>query len=334
MKVFTTLSAVLFLASFLAPTTAAAQPRAIAPEMVVDVGRVMRGEAIEHRFEIRNEGSKTLTIRGVEPACGCTVAKFDRTIAPGASGTVDAVVDTEDFKGPIAKAVTVYTDDPLNAKLELVIKADVRTQIESTPGYARFIVVQGEPSEGSRQWLWASESPALEVRSVESPLPFLKASFRRAGDSEATSRGGEGQWIVDLSLTRDAPVGPFADHVVVRTDHPGQQSVKIPISGFVRPVVAVRPRVADFGRLELTQPFSAVLEVENLGSAEVAVLGVSTDLEGAAAVVEEIEAGKRYRVEVTLPADMAKGEFRGTLAIETTSTRAPRVEVDLRGTIL
>lgn len=316
------------------PAAALAQPRAVAVDPIKDVGVVNRGAKIEHRFEIQNDGDKELTIREVQPACGCTVAEFDRTIAPGQAGFVQAIVDTSDFRGPIAKSVTVFTTDPDNAKFNLTIKADIRMQIESKPGYARMIVVQGELVEPSRQWLWTPEGPELEIKGVTSPYPFLEVSHRLATAEERKSGGADRQWLVDLKLADSAPVGPMAGNVIVRTNHPRQPEVRIPVSGFVRPVVSVKPRAADFGRLELSEPFSATLEVKNLGSGKISVLSASTDVSGAATEVEEVEAGKRYRVQVTLQPGMATGPFQGKLQIETSSKLAPTLEVELKGTVL
>ena len=36
----------------------------------------------------------------VRPTCGCTVADFDREIAPGKTGYIKAKLDTRDFSGP------------------------------------------------------------------------------------------------------------------------------------------------------------------------------------------------------------------------------------------
>ena len=318
----------------LLPAIAVAQPRVVAVDPVEDVGVVSRGAKIKHTFEIRNEGDEVLTIREVQPACGCTVAEFDKTIAPGKIGRVTAVVDTQNFRGPIAKAVKVYTTDPDNAKLDLVIKANVRSQVEARPGYARMVVVQGESIEPSRQWLWASDKPDFEVLSVTSPFPHLKVSHRQATAEERKEEGAERQWLIDLRLVDDPPVGPMADHVVIRTNHPEQEEVRIPVSGFVRPVVSVRPRVGNFGRLELTGPFSATFDIQNLGSAAVTVLDAQTDVSGVVAEVEELEKGKRYRVEVTLDPGMAAGAFEGKLRIQTSSREMPIVEIDLSGTVL
>ena len=316
------------------PTVAVAQPEAVVVEPIKDVGAVSRGAQIKHTFQIRNEGDQELTVREVQPACGCTVAEFDRTIAPGAVGRVEAVVDTKDFHGPIAKSIKVFTTDPENARFDLVIKADVRSQIETRPGFSRIVVIQGEKVESSRQWLWRTDGAALEIESVKSPYPFLEVSHHRATAEERKDEGAESQWIIDLQLSEDAPVGPMADHVIAQTNDPKQRQVRIPVSGFVRPVVSVRPKVATFGRLELTGPFSATFDVQNLSTGSISVLGATTDVAGVASAIEEVEAGKRYRVKVTLPQEMAKGPFEGTLEIQTSSERMPLVEVKMSGTIL
>ena len=57
-----------------------------------------------------------------------------------------------------------------------------------------------------------------------------------------------------MKLANNAKVGPLADYVTVHTNHPKQKMVQIPVSGFVRPVMAVTPPTADFGKIELKEP--------------------------------------------------------------------------------
>src|SRR5882757_6798837 len=83
------------------PGKAAGKPKATVVEPVKDVGSVPKGQKIIHDFVIKNDGDADLTITNVQPACGCTVAEFDKLIKPGATGKVHAVVDTAAFGGPI-----------------------------------------------------------------------------------------------------------------------------------------------------------------------------------------------------------------------------------------
>lgn len=305
----------------------AAGPRAVVDKPIVDVGEVKKGEPVGHQFEIRNAGDAPLEISEVKPSCGCTVADFDRVIAPGATGRVAVVVETGAFGGGIAKSVAVFTNDVENPKLSLVVKALIREPVVARPGYVRFMTVQGQPAEPSVQTVSATDGTPIEVLSVTSPYPFLRATHRRA-------EGGEGGWQVELRLDRAAPAGSLADYVVVTTDHPEQPEVKIAVSGLVRPVISVAPKVADFGRRELAEPQSKSLEVKNLGTPEVEVTEASTDVAGLEAEIEEVEVGRHYRIQLTLTDALPKGDFEGRLTIKTSSDRQPVVEVPLRGTIL
>ncbi len=305
----------------------AAAPRAVAVDPVVDVGEMRRGAEIRHDFVIRNDGDAPLEITEVKPACGCTVASFDEVIAPGATGRVRTVVETTAFGGPIAKAVTVFTSDPETPSLNLVVKANVREPVVVRPGYARFVTVQGQAVASSAQTVSAAGRPELQVLGVKSPYPFVTASW--APDGKAP-----GRWRIELSLDPEAPAGPLADYAVVRTDHPEQPEVKIAVSGLVRPVIAVAPRIADFGRRELDEPQRKSLEVKNLGEAAVELTEATSDLAGLRAEIEPVEEGKHYRIRLTLMPGLPKGDFEGRLTIRTSSSRQPVLEVPLRGTVL
>ncbi|MFQ5350132.1 MAG: DUF1573 domain-containing protein, partial [Thermoanaerobaculia bacterium] len=154
----------------------AAAPRAVVEKPVVDVGEVRKGEEIHQEFVIRNAGDAALEITEVKPSCGCTVAEFDRVIPPGGTGRVDTVVETDAFGGGIAKSVTVFTNDTENPKINLVVKAIIREPVVVRPGYARFMTVEGQPADPSVQTVSATDGSKIEVLSVDSPIPFVKAT--------------------------------------------------------------------------------------------------------------------------------------------------------------
>lgn len=328
------LGLLLVVAATLLPAQEAAKPQAVALEAVKDVGVVDKGEKIRHTFEIRNEGSAALRLERVKPTCGCTVTEYDEVIAPGEVGSIQAVVDTTEFRGPIAKSVTVYTNDPGNPRINLVVKANIKAQIEISPGYVRFVVVQGEEFKSSEQTIWSPDLADLQILEVKSPYEYVGVEHRLLESGDSDYRDDANRWRIDISLSQDAPVGQMADFVKVVTNHPRQKLVKIPVSGFVRPVLAVTPQVADFGRRELTEPQTATLEVKNLGSEAIELGAASTDLPGLEAEIESVEAGRLFNLVLTLGSGMEKGRFRGKVTIETTSPEQPVVEVGVTGTVL
>ena len=306
------------------------KPVAVLVDPIQDAGMITKGELIERTFQIRNEGDEPLNILEVKPACGCTVAEYDRTIAPGATGSIKAAVKSAGFDGPIAKGITVRTNDTASPRLELVIKANVKPWISVRPGYARYLVVEGAEATTSTQTL-TSRQPGLEILSVESPYPFLTAVPKR---SEEDSKETHPEWKIEFTLGEDAPVGPLAAHAVVRTNHPEQPLLRVPVSGYVRPVLAVSPPRADFGERALKEPAVTSLQVRNFSAESVALTQVRSNVTGLTAEIRTLNEGVDFELVLTLDPAMPKGEFSGSLIIETTSTLRPRLEVELTGTIL
>jgi len=305
-----------------APGATAGKPKAVVAEPIADVGSVAKGDNAAHDFVLKNDGTGDLQITNVQPACGCTVARYDKTIAPGKTGMVHVVVDTTTFSGAIAKYVNVFTNDPDNPQIQLTVKAKVEPYIAIKPGYARFIVVRGEAQQGViTQSLSATDGQSFDITGVDSPMPALKVTYHEATGKDRQPDAKGKQWRVDMALSNDtAPVGAIATYVTVHTTHPKQKLVEIPVSGFVRPIIAVTPPVADFGKLDLKEPRRFTFNVKNYATEPIKLTSV--------------DPGRHYSVHLTLRPDMAKGPFEGKLMVHTDSPKIPVVEVAYRGVVL
>ena len=122
---------------------------------------------------------------------------------------------------------------------------------------------------------------------------------------------------------------------MIHTDHPKDKVVRIPISGFVRPVIAVTPPVANIGSRDLTkEAYVGKLRVANFATETIAVTKVESDIPGVTATFEPVEAGRTYNVVMTFSPSIPKGELNGKVRIHTASPKVPVVEVPLRGTVL
>ncbi len=109
---------------------------------VKDFGTVPKGQVLDWTFEIKNTGTADLEIKSANPSCGCTVADFDRLIKPGQIGKVVAHVDTTNFSGPIAKSVTIQSNDPMTPTAQVTIHASVKPYVEAYPaGFLRYTIM-------------------------------------------------------------------------------------------------------------------------------------------------------------------------------------------------
>jgi len=321
------------------PAQDAGGPRAVVPEPMWDAGHVARGGKISHDFVLRNEGSAVLHVREVQATCGCTVASFDETVLPGGTGTVRVELDTETFRGPVTRDVTVLTSDPGNPSIVLTVRAEVHPAVDAVPGYFRFLHVQGAAAPTIAQTVWSPDFAGLEVTDARSPLPALEVTVRPATAEERTADPDSGaspegrQWVVRATLASEAPTGPIEGDVVVRTNHPQQPELRIPIGGYVRPTLMATPPRVEFGTFAPSEPRKGSVVVNNHGEAAVRVLGVESDVPGLSAQVAEREKGKRFDVNLTLAAGLAPGPIAGTLRVRTDSPRTPVLEIPVKGRV-
>jgi hypothetical protein len=320
----------------LAQAAPAGKPKAVAVEPIGDVGNVAKGDNATHDFTIKNDGTADLQITNVQPACGCTVARYDKLIAPGKTGSIHVVVDTTTFTGAIAKSVTVYTNDPENPQIQLTVRAKVEPFIAVKPGYARYLVVRGEAQQGNiAQTLWATDGQPFDITSIDSPMPALKATFREATAKERQPDVKGKQWHVEMTLSNDlAPVGALVAYLGIHTTHPKQKLVEIPISGFVRPIIAVTPPEADFGKVDLKEPRRFTFAVKNYATEPINLTSVDAGLKGVGAELKPLESGRNYSLQLTLKPDLGKGPFERKIMLHTDSPKVPVVEVAIKGVVL
>ncbi len=323
-------SIVALLALALLPALSLAQeagkPTMDVAEKILDFGFVTKGEVIKADFKIRNTGSAPLEITQVRPTCGCTVAKYDRLIAPGATGTIHAEVETAAFSGPNSKAILVFSNDPDNPQVNLVVKFDSRAFVEVFPKpLLSFNVLQGEPATDKVVVATADGSP-LRITGADAG-PF-KVAYRELPEKEriATLKGQ--QWEVSVTVPADAPQGMLNQKITLKTSNPKASDVSISVSGIVRPIIQVVPGEVNFGTVQATAPVGRnVVLISNRPEAKLELTAVEVDNKAFSTEVIPLTAGQRYQVAVTLGAGAPKGSHRTTVRIATNDPTRPSIEV-------
>jgi len=311
-------------------------PSLIVPSKIIDAGVVSQGVMVDAVFDLVNEGDAKLVVKAVRPTCGCTVADFDKEIAPGATGHVKAKLDTKDFSGPISKSILVMTDDPQNPTVTLVIKADIRPFVEILPRpLIRFNAVLNEPMNQTFIVVGADPEAALTVRSVESSVPFLATSMRQLGGDELIEGKSKSQYEITLSLTDDAPVGPVNAVLSVNTDLKEAPTVPVKVYGVIRALIHVTPSQVQFGSVEAkARPGRNLIVVNNhTDGTRVEITGAKVDDPAFDAQVTTIEQGRRYQVTVVVKADADPGSRDATLTLMTTDKDFPTVTVPVRASL-
>ena len=132
-----------------------------------------------------------------------------------------------------------------------------------------------------------------------------------------------------------APVGSLARHMTIHTNHPKQSTVKLPLSGFIRPMFFVTPETADFGPIDTSQGRNLGLDVRNFSENVYELTEVANLPEGMTAEVKKIgNDDHRFQVILKPSAEMAKGAFETVIQIHTSSEQKPILEVPIKGEVL
>ncbi len=111
------------------------EPKISVSETIYDFGQVYEDRQLTHTFVVRNTGTAPLAIANVDPDCACTVASYDRLIAPGSEGKITLSIKPYTVMRQFLKEAKVTTDDPARRELTLTLKGVVQPIIEIQPSH-------------------------------------------------------------------------------------------------------------------------------------------------------------------------------------------------------
>ena len=303
-------------------------------EKVKDFGLVAKGEILKAVFEVRNTGTAPLEITSVRPTCGCTVANYDKTIAPGGTGKIEADVDTTAFTGPIAKSVLVFSNDVANNQINLVVRAEVRSFVEVLPrNLLRLNVLQGEPAT-EKVTLASADGGAFAVTGIDTAGGPYKVEYRELPEKERLPDRKGTQWEVSVTVPPDAPEGLLNHKLIVKTTQPKAAEVTLQVSGVVRPIVQVVPAEVNFGTVAGDAPVGRnIILINNRQGTQLELTKVEIDNPQFSHEIIPLQAGQRFQVAVTMKPGGSKGAQKGTLTISTNDPARKTISVPIQATV-
>lgn len=92
-----------------------------------DFGAVKQGEVVKHDFTLKNDTSKTFTVKEANTSCGCTVTNVkEKKLTPGESMLIPVKFNSTGYSGVVSQYVYVITDSSEKPVVRFIIKAEVR----------------------------------------------------------------------------------------------------------------------------------------------------------------------------------------------------------------
>lgn len=317
-------------------------PRLTVVEPVKDFGTVPKGQKLDISFVVKNTGTSDLEVIAARPSCGCTVADFDKIIKPGQTGKVNAHIDTTNFAGPIAKSITIETNDPSTPSAQLTVHAVVKPYVEAYPaGFVRYNLLQGDAATQSVT-IYSEEDDPFEIVKVDAPSEWVKVNYKKIDDPSQVAQGvgkpGQAQYKVDITVGGpDAKLGPIADKIHIVTNSKHQPDYFVSVTGVVRPTYRVDPVNVNFGEVtsnDTAATRTVLLHSNNLQNPDsFVVTKAESTVPGVTALVKPGAAKGDYEVTLQVAKDAKAGDIDGQVRIYTNDKVTPVVNVPVKGTV-
>jgi len=99
-----------------------------------DLGKIKGSTQNDVEFKFTNTGKSDLLIRHVRATCGCTAVQQGTQgvgIKPGESSSIKATFSSGGYNGKVTKAIYVYTNDPQNSEVVLMLTAEVEQPVSN-----------------------------------------------------------------------------------------------------------------------------------------------------------------------------------------------------------
>lgn len=312
-------------------------PRMFVGKKIKVLGNVIEGDKVTVTWLLENHGDAPLVIDRTRASCGCTVVKLaddQKTIPPRGSLTLEAEFNSSGRRDLQNKAVTIFTNDPVEPATTLEFRAMVERLFEMKPAGTVNLrsIRRGQSATATLDIVPATGKKRIEVTAIAPEDPAVLA----ATSEFLKSKNGAGQRI-RFVVPATAPVGPFrtSAEVSLRVDGVERQQV-VRIWGQVVGPVVWTPKVVDASRHD-SRPGKKLTPVTIRSSDDAAldIFEVSAGplLDAQVEPIGQKQKRTAYRVILTVRDGVPAGPFAAELNVETSSLDQPLVRVPVFGIV-
>lgn len=169
------------------------------------------------------------------------MASYDEAIPPGRVGHLKVTFNTEKFRGPIGRGITVQSNDPKRPRIRLALNAVVQGSVIRLPDPRMLISNVGDNMNAPKLLLRQEPTEPGEflVTELSTSVPWLEASAVRLDERRPGSgglpTGKAGDWLLELKITGQPDFGASNQTVTFHTGLSREPVVTIPVRANIAP---------------------------------------------------------------------------------------------------
>jgi hypothetical protein len=272
---------------FFLPDIASNPGRAAPPVVVHDFGTVPHGTLCAHKFTITNIYDVPMQVIDITKSCGCLEAYPPmKVLQPNEQAEFVVTMDTSKFKGPNAQTMKVTFGPQYVSTAILRFEANSRTDVQLSPGRVHFgtVALGAKVPPQTVTVDYHGRQKDWKITGFVPPTGPIDVDVKQVTGGFAI----RAKYQVTVSLRPDAPAGPVAEVVSLKTNDPTSPVVQVNVTGLVQAPLTLTADTVRFGKVAVGRTATFRVIVRATG--------------GAAFVVQPVaDAGDGISVE-TLPA--------------------------------
>ncbi len=293
-------------------------------------GDKLQGEIEKKTVVVKNLGDANLVIKKVGVTCGCVGATIDaRTIAPGASTQLHLSVNTGRVSGKIHKYVYIESNADGKSKVMFPVRGTVQPLWWLSTRNLNFGVVEegATPELTFRVHVLAGHE--IPLARVQTTSGHLETRFEPFGEID-----GEHGYVIHVRLGPKLPTAMFVGAVQVRMLCKIHELDQLTVSARVQGPVRIAPDRVSFGAIPSGQGKTVSIMVECTDGTSLEIKKIVCTDKQISYAVREIDAGKKYRVDVTIKPVRKVRRAAGRFYIMTNHPKQRMIPVGYRASII
>ncbi len=298
----------------------------------IDLGSVMQGDTTDFQFTVKNSGDAPLQVY-IRPDCGCIVADKDVKVKPGETVVVNGSIETMEYTGNIAKAITLITNDSVHPFSDVFLKLDVQQRYRFIYPSNRMLFVDGPTVTGDVYVLFGSGIATTVSNVVVNGANGKATAERWRGNVLDPETGTEiknafGYKIHAEILPPPVP-GRVSVNLLLRTNDEHYKQLTATLS-LQKGIIAL-PDTANFGDVSNIRRELIVL-ISQPGRA-FRINGVASDSKFVTAKIEPIKNRDEFRLILNYTGKAPIGPLKAKVSLMTSDAKQPVLVIPVRGIV-
>jgi hypothetical protein len=301
-----------------------------------DFGVVEQNKEYPAEIRYRNTGKVAIRNLRVKADCSCYAASLSATdLAPEAVGTLRIRFRTLTFNGPVHKKLRLLYDDGATRHAAISLTMKVFGGVVVNPGRLHFgDVLTGSRPKGEVKVMWHAEAgQAFEILDIDVEGQPIETRVVPHSVPEFPKWKG---WLVHFQFSKPPPDGVYSKRAVLKTTHPSNPRVIIPLTAHVVGKVWVQTHRVHLGLIPSGKTRTASISFRPFDPSIKLGRVSARSRKGVLKVAIEDGFGPRgpiKKLKVTVPANAPAGSLDDIIELHTQVPGEEITEIGVRGRI-